>query len=272
MSRFNFELFLGVILVIATSAVLIVYGLNEPDRMARTAIVQQAQSIEVGAYLFEINCTSCHGPAGVGIAGLAPPLNDENFFTNRLREVGWPGSLEDYVVATVSSGRLTSTRPNQFAGNTPLGEPAMPAWSEAYGGPLRADQIHDIAQFILNWEATALGEVVLERLPTPTPGAEEAADPVARGFIVYNERGCGGCHTIDGISAGIVGPNLTEVGTIAATRVPETSAEDYLRQSILEPNTFVVEGFQPNLMPQNFDELISPEQLEDLVAFLLAQQ
>jgi mono/diheme cytochrome c family protein len=95
---------------------------------------------------------------------------------------------------------------------------------------------------------------------------------VARGFIVYNERGCGGCHTIDGISAGIVGPNLTEVGTIAATRVPETSAEDYLRQSILEPNTFVVEGFQPNLMPQNFDELISPEQLEDLVAFLLAQQ
>jgi mono/diheme cytochrome c family protein len=272
MSRFNFEIFLGVVLVTVTSVIFIVYGLNEPNRMAREAAQQQAQYIEVGASLFEANCSPCHGLKGEGIPGLCPPLNNEEFFTNRMRQVGYPGSLEDYIISTVSAGRLTSTRPDQYAGNTPLGQPAMPAWSEAYGGPLRADQIHDIAQFILNWEATALGEVVLEELP-PQPGAPgEEATPITRGFQVFNERGCGGCHAIDGISTGTVGPNLTEVGTIAASRVPDLSAEEYLRQSVLEPNAYVVEGFQPNIMPQNFDELISPEQLDDLVAFLSAQQ
>jgi len=272
MSRFNLEITLGAVLVAVTSIVLIVYGLNEPARMARAEEEQRAQAIEVGAGLFESNCSGCHGLKGEGIPGLCPPLNDAHFFTNRLEEVRWSGSLEDYIISTVAGGRLVSTRPDRYAGNTPLGEPAMPPWSEEYGGPLRLDQIRDIAQFIVNWESTALGEVVIEELPTPTPRPEEAEDPVARGRIVYNERGCGGCHTIEGLSAGIVGPNLSQVGAVAGTRVPDQSAEDYLRESILNPNAHVVEGFQPNIMPQNFGELISPEQLSDLVAFLLAQQ
>ncbi len=272
MSRFNLEILLGTVLIAVTSVILIIYALNEPQRMARAAEEQQAQSIEVGAGLFEINCSGCHGLKGEGVPGLAPPLNDRHFFTNRLKEVGWPGSLEDYIISTVAGGRLVSTRPDQYVGNTPLGQPAMPAWSEEYGGPLRPDQIRDIAQFIMNWEATALGQVQIEVPPTPTPGPEEAADPVARGRTVFNERGCGGCHTIDGLSAGIVGPNLTQIGMVAETRMPGASAADYLRQSILDPNAFVVEGFPSNVMPQNFGELITPEQLDDLIAFLLAQK
>lgn len=272
MSRFNLEILLGTVLIAVTSVILIIYALDEPQRMARAAEEQQAQAIEVGAGLFEINCSGCHGLKGEGVSGLAPPLNDRHFFTNRLQEVGWPGSLEDYIISTVSGGRLTSTRPDQYVGNTPLGQPAMPAWSEEYGGPLRPDQIRDIAQFILNWEATALGQAQIEVLPTPTPRPEEAADPVARGRNVYNERGCGGCHTVDGLSVGIVGPNLTHIGSIAETRISGMPAADYLRQSVLDPNAFVVEGFPSNVMPQNFNELITPEQLDDLIAFLLAQK
>jgi hypothetical protein len=50
------------------------------------------------------------------------------------------------------------------------------------------------------------------------------------------------------------------------------TAEEYITQSILDPNAFVVEGFQPDLMPKDFGEKLSDEQLADLVAFLLAQQ
>jgi mono/diheme cytochrome c family protein len=237
--------------------------------MARFAVEHQAEAIEVGASLFETNCSGCHGLQGEGIAGLCPPLNDRHFLTERLREVGWAGTLEDYVVATVSSGRLTSTRPDQFAGQ---GKPAMPAWSEHYGGPLRDDQIRSISTFVMNWEATALEEVVLEELPTPTVSAEEAADPVARGQQVYLDTGCGGCHTIEGLTAGTVGPDQTHVGTTAGTRVPGESAEEYIRESILNPSAHVVEGFPDNVMPKNYGELLSQEALDDLVAFLLAQE
>ena len=62
-----------------------------------------------------------------------------------------------------------------------------------------------------------------------------------------------------------------EVGETAATRRDGTSAEDYIRESILNPNAFVVEGFQPNIMPQNYSQQLNSQQVDDLVAFLLAQ-
>jgi mono/diheme cytochrome c family protein len=223
----------------------------------------------VGADLFEINCSGCHGIKGEGIPGLAPALNDRSFFTQRLEEVGWEGTLEDYIVATVSTGRPISTRPDQYVGG---GKPAMPAWSQNFGGPLRDDQVHDLATFVLNWEATALGEAEIAELPTPTPGAEEAADPVARGQQLYISGGCAGCHAIADISNGVVGPNLTQAGETAATREDGVSAEDYIRQSILNPNAVVVEGYQPSIMPQNYDQQFGDQELDDLVAFLLAQK
>jgi mono/diheme cytochrome c family protein len=267
MTRLQLEIFLGTIFVSLTAIVFVIYGLNEESRMARFEVEHQAQAVEVGAALFEANCTGCHGPQGEGIPGLCPPLNDRHFFTDRLTEVGWAGTLEDYVFATVAAGRMASTRPSEYAGQ---GVPAMPAWSEHYGGPMRDDQIQNIAAYVMNWEATALGEVVLEGLPTSVPSPEEQADPVARGRRVFLDRGCGGCHAIDGLAAGTVGPELNDIATVAETRIPGTTPEDYIHQSIVDPNAHVVEGFPENVMPQNFEELLSQEQMEDLVAFLLS--
>lgn len=269
MSRFNLEIFLGIILVSLTTIVVVFYAFNEEDRMATEAEAQHARAIEVGATVYENNCSGCHGPKGEGILGLCPPLNDGQFFTSRLEEVGWSGSLEDYIVSTVASGRTTSTRPDEFAGQ---GSPAMPAWSDQYGGPLRPDQIQNVATFILNWESTALDEFVLEELATPTPSPEEEADPVTRGQRVYLERGCGGCHTIEGLSAGTVGPDQTNIGSVAETRVPGMSAEDYILESILDPSAFVVDGFPDDVMPKNYSELLASEEISDLVAFFLSQR
>lgn len=269
MSRFNLEILLGIVLVTATTIILVIYGFNEENRMEQASEAQSARAIEVGASLYEINCSGCHGLKGEGIIGLCPPLNDSHFFTDRMKEVGWSGSLEDYIISTVSSGRATSTRPDQYAGQ---GSPAMPAWSDQYGGPLRPDQINDIAQFVMNWEATALEEVVISELPTPTPSQEELTDPVALGQRVFLDNGCGGCHTIDGLSVGTVGPNLTQISTVAATRIPGMSSEEYIRESIVDPSAYVVEGYPDNVMLQTFAELIEPSQLDDLVAFLLAQE
>jgi mono/diheme cytochrome c family protein len=245
--------------VLITSIILMIYGLGEQERMARYEVGHAAQAIEVGAGLYETNCSGCHGLKGEGVPNLCPPLNDRHFFTDRLTEVGWSGTLEDFIVATVSSGRLQSTRPQLYAGG---GVPAMPAWSETFGGPLREDQIRDIARFVMNWEATAMGQVELAEIPTPA-----VDDPVVRGQSVFTRSGCSGCHAIEGLSAGTVGPELTQIGTVSETRIEGMDAEEYLRESIINPSAHIVEGYN-DLMPKNFGELLSTGELEDLITFL----
>ena len=118
--------------------------------------------------------------------------------------------------------------------------------------------------------------------PTPTPpplGLEPtfavgptfvltpAPDP---GRLVFSTKGCSGCHTIEGTSTATIGPDLTHIATVAATRKAPLSAEEYIRESIKEPGAYVVEGFEP-LMPKLADAMAEGE-LEDLVEFLLDQK
>jgi mono/diheme cytochrome c family protein len=265
--RAQLEIILGTLLIFITVVILIIVGLNEEQRMQAFEGYQAAQNVEVGAELFEINCRGCHGLRGEGIPGLAPPLNDAHFFTQRLGEVGWEGSLEDYVISTIASGRQVSTRPDVYPGS---GSPAMPTWSEQFGGPLRDDQIQSLAAFILNWEATAVGGAELNLVPTPTPSAELSDDPVVRGQAVYDANGCGACHTIDGISVGAVGPTLNSIGETAAARIEDLSAEEYIRQSILNPAAYLVDGYD-DLMIKTYGDTISDSQIDDLVTFLMSK-
>ncbi len=116
--------------------------------------------------------------------------------------------------------------------------------------------------------------------PTPTPpplGLEPtfavgptfvltpAPDP---GRLVFSTKGCSGCHTIEGTSTATIGPDLTHIATVAATRKAPLSAEEYIRESIEEPGAFIAEGFEP-LMPKL---AMAEGELEDLVAFLLDQE
>ncbi|NPA26892.1 MAG: cytochrome c [Chloroflexi bacterium] len=108
-----------------------------------------------------------------------------------------------------------------------------------------------------------------------TEEAEEAGgeeDLVKKGEELFNQNplgsnaGCVTCHSLEpGVQ--LVGPSLAGIATTAAERVPGMSAEEYIRQSILEPNAYVVEGFPEGLMPAYTD--LSPEQVDALVAFLM---
>ncbi len=56
----------------------------------------------------------------------------------------------------------------------------------------------------------------------PTPGT-----PAEQGKAVYARSACIGCHTIQGVSPGVIGPNLTHVGsrtTLASGLFPNDSA------------------------------------------------
>jgi sulfur oxidation c-type cytochrome SoxX len=263
MKRVQLEIVLGTILVLLSTAIVVILGIQEPKRLADYEVQQRAELIEFGASVFVTNCTRCHGTQAQGITGVAPSLRDEHFFTERITEVGWQGSLEDYVVSVVTTGRQVSTRPELYAGG---GVPAMPTWSEKFGGPLRDDQINAVAAFIMNFEPYALGQVAtVEPLLPPV----DESTPEGRGQAVFLQAGCNACHTISGISTGNIGPVLDGIASRAGETVSGLSAEEYIHQSIVDPSAYVVEGFADGLMPQTFADTLSEEQISDLVAFLL---
>jgi len=265
MKRVQLEIVLGTILVLLSVAIVIVLGVQEPQRLADYTVHQRAEQIEFGASVFTTYCTTCHGSQAQGIAGVAPSLRDEFFFTQRLKEVGWVGSLEDYIISMVTTGRQISTRPELYGGSTGR-PPVMPTWSEKFGGPLRDDQIRAAAAFIMNFEPYALGEVATS---IPLGPVADESTPEGRGQVAFSAAGCTACHTISGISIGTIGPALDGLATRAASRVSGLTAEEYIRQSILEPSTYVVESFPDGRMPQNFGEILTEEQINDLIAFLL---
>ncbi|MBI4319740.1 MAG: cytochrome c [Chloroflexi bacterium] len=94
-----------------------------------------------------------------------------------------------------------------------------------------------------------------------------AASAEERGKAVFSDpnAGCFLCHAVNG-SGGTRGPDLTHVGTAAANRKPGMSAEDYLKESILNPGAYVVSPYD-NIMPP-FANRLSPEAMSDLIAYL----
>lgn len=79
---------------------------------------------------------------------------------------------------------------------------------------------------------------------------------------------CSACHTLDGEK--LVGPSLRGIGFDAAERVPGQSAEEYLRESIIQPSAYQVEGYSAT-MNATYGDTLSEQDIDDLVAFLLTQ-
>jgi mono/diheme cytochrome c family protein len=72
---------------------------------------------------------------------------------------------------------------------------------------------------------------------------------------------CGGCHTLSAAgTSGTVGPDLDQA-------LQGMSAQQ-ISQSITDPNAVITPGFQPNVMPSNFGQTLTPDQLQQLVSYL----
>jgi len=117
-------------------------------------------------------------------------------------------------------------------------------------------------------------------LPAPRPASQ---DPVEVGRALYSDTppGCAACHSISpGVN--IVGPSLAGIAATAATRIKSPDyhgkakdPESYIRESILEPNAYVLTGptFSSggrSLMPDDYARTLKPEQVDTIVAYLLS--
>jgi mono/diheme cytochrome c family protein len=136
----------------------------------------------------------------------------------------------------------------------------------------------EVAQ--VNETAAAGRAATLAALPTAPPaelveGQEAPIGDAARGAVLFQTMQttssgawmCSSCHSIE--STRLVGPGLLGVG---ARDYVEGDHAEYIRHSITNPNDFIVPAdpaYPENLMPQNYAELYSEDDLNDLVAYLL---
>ena len=187
-----------------------------------------------GRQLFNANCGTCHVLKAAASTGVQGPNLDTSFAA--AREIGMD---EDTIKGIV---RAQVMRPQSTDGYGNYPGVTMPA------NILEGNDLEDVAAYV----AAVAGVPGIE--PPKAPGEGPGAQ-------VYANNGCGSCHQLAAAqSAGQLGPNLDEV-------IPGmTEAE--IRESIVNPGAVIAPGY-PNAMPSDYGTKISPEQLNQLIEFLV---
>ena len=120
------------------------------------------------------------------------------------------------------------------------------------------------------------GSVASESIQGATPNPTV----IARGIEVYRQNYCGVCHTLDAASTrGTFGPSHNQMGIVAQQRIASasyggaaTTPEDYLRESILQPERSIVENYVTTAHAIPAYTHLAAADVEALVAMLLHQR
>jgi mono/diheme cytochrome c family protein len=190
-------------------------------------------NVQRGRTLFIQKCGVCHTLAQAGTTATIGPNLDDAFAA--AREAGeTDGTIEGVVIPQVENPRPSTDSPNN----------SMPA------DIVTGQDLDDVAAYVGKWAGV--------------PGAAPPQVPGGPGAQVFANNGCGGCHTLAAAgSGGVTGPNLDEV-------LPGQSAA-MVEESIVDPNARIAKGYPANVMPQNFSEALTPEELENLVQYLIKE-
>jgi mono/diheme cytochrome c family protein len=183
-----------------------------------------------GRTLFVQKCGVCHTLAQAGTTAEVGPDLDDAFAA--AREVGEDSDTIEGVV----KAQVEFPRPN-------TGDPANSMPADVVTG----QDLNDVAAYVGEWAGV--------------PGAKPPEVEGGPGAQVFANNGCGGCHTLAAAgSSGVTGPDLDEV-------LPgQNSAK--IEEDIVDPNKEISKGYPANVMPQNFGETLSEEELEQLVEYL----
>jgi len=186
---------------------------------------------ERGRTLFVEKCGTCHEMAQAGTTAQIGPDLDAAFAAARVAGEN-DATIEGIVEAQVAYPRPSNDNPAA----------SMPA-------DIVTDQdLRDVAAYVGMYAGV--------------PGAAPPRVPGGPGAQVFAGNGCGGCHVLaEAGSGGAIGPDLDEV-------LPGQSAA-MVHESIVDPNAALAKGFPADVMPANYEQTLTPREIEDLVQYLL---
>jgi cytochrome c oxidase subunit 2 len=97
--------------------------------------------------------------------------------------------------------------------------------------------------------------------PAQEEGGGGAGGGETDGKAIFAAQNCGSCHTLaDAGTSGGVGPDLDDVLA--------DKDEAFIRESIVNPEAEIADGYQGGIMPPNYEQTIPGPQLDALVTYL----
>jgi mono/diheme cytochrome c family protein len=229
------------------------------------------QLVKAGEQIFygKGTCALCHSieaseaarcpMLGAGPLGTAMGTRAEE----RVKEAGYKGKAKDGTEYLIES--LTHPGDYLVQGFPPI----MPTINKPPIG-LNNDELAAVVAFLQNVQGgnvTVTPKMVAAFTGTEAPAqpGTAAAQPVVATATnrppeqLVADLACIACHKFDEPGQ-LVGPSLWDIGA----RKDDT----YIRQSILDPNAVIAEGFPPMLMPPDLAEKLTGAEFERLVQWL----
>jgi mono/diheme cytochrome c family protein len=216
---------------LALGALLLLFGL------ALSACGRDDPDLSNGKAKFVEQCGQCHILARAGTAGTQGPSLDAAF------QAALAEGLDRDTVQGVVEDQIAHPRKGSI----------MPA------GLVKGEDATDVAAYV-GYAAARPGE---DEGALATAGLAEATT----GEQIFTAAGCAGCHTFQPAgSTGNIGPDLDDLASAAGDMPPE----EFVRQSILDPDAEVAQGFSAGVMP-SFEGRLTDKQVQALTEYLLGE-
>ena len=216
---------------LALGVALLVFGL------ALAACGRDEPDLSNGKAQFVENCGQCHTLARAGTAGTQGPNLDDAF------QAALAEGLDRDTVMGVVEDQIAHPRRGSI----------MPK------ALVKGEDATDVASYV-GYAAARPGD---DQGALATAGLAEATS----GEQIFTAAGCAGCHTFRPAgSTGNIGPDLDNVASDAGGMSPE----EFVRESILNPDAEVAQGFDAGVMP-SFEGRLTDEQVQALTDYLLGE-
>ena len=132
-----------------------------------------------------------------------------------------------------------------------------------------------VTQAVPDYDAVPNGGGSASSAPSTSSSSSSSSTSAAAGQAVFTgSAGCGGCHTLAAASAtGTVGPNLdvrlrTDCANPASEKIRGTTLKQCIETAITKPYAYLPTGYSAGIMPSNFAQRLTPDQIQGLVNFL----
>ncbi|CAG0944065.1 hypothetical protein ANRL1_01565 [Anaerolineae bacterium] len=224
----------------------------------------------------KIECDSCHDvskpfPGGEYAPNLGNLAMDAERVIKLPNYTGKAKSAAEYF-------RESILTPNIYLvpGDNYRDKDGTSAMEQRFATILTPQQLEDLVAYLLTLK---------ESTPAPVTASALKGDPAnGEKLIGAPKIECNSCHDVTKpYPGGDYGPNIANIATIADKLIKSPAytgkaktVEEFLRESIINPNVFIDNGPDEwrnkdgtTAMDPDYEQRLTPQQMEDLIAYLL---